>query len=420
MTPIGGDPAQLLSRAKDLGQTAVLIQQAINDLKKLADRDETVSEAIDGVRGKASDLAGNITKAQIRFRGTADALLEYAGHLDAAQAASHEAIKEYQEASAASAGAQASFEHQSNHYASENGTPYFPGMPSALNTYAQTPAGAQAQGHLDSSNSALKAAEAKWWAAVNQLDDAAKAAISKIDDAMDASGLDDGFWDKVGSAWDGFVAWAKEYLAPILDVLQKIAEQIGSIAGFLAIVVGFLGIFFPALEVLAGVLETISLVASLVSFALTLVLVALGDRTWGDALVTGLSAVTAVVGAKFPLKVPGAVLGEKAAGGAAVAAQNVAGATFRQQAVIAAVTDEVVGGATDIITDNIYENAGSGLDKITGQERPEGLWPDPISVTPSILPNFVEGTYDAGVANPGEIGHQVNVSIHGSSESENR
>jgi len=150
-------------------------------------------------------------------------------------------------------------------------------MPSALNTYAQTPAGAQAQGHLDSSNSAFKAAEAKWWAAVNQLDDAAKAAISKIDDAMDASGLDDGFWDKVGSAWDGFVAWAKEYLAPILDVLQKIAEQIGSIVGFLVIVVGFLGIFFPALEMLAGVLETISLVASLVSFALTLVLVALGD-----------------------------------------------------------------------------------------------------------------------------------------------
>lgn len=414
LTTIGGDPIQLAERARSLRASAELIQKAIDDLKRLADKDETISEAVDKVRSKSKDLAGNITKAQIRFKGTADALLEYSSHLETSQNNAVAAISEYNAASHSTSSVQASFEAQSAQYAQENGGAYHPGMPDALNAFAQTPQGAQASQHLEEVGSAIRAAEQKWQTAINDLDSAAQKAIGLINDAMDASGLDDGFWDKVGAAWDGFVAWSKKYLAPILDVLQKIAEQIGNIAGFLALVVGFLGIFFPALEVLAGALETIALVASLVSFALTAVLFLLGDRTLGDLVFTGIAAVTAVIGVK--IKAPVDEIAEKAgtaaAGKSAVIAQNVLGATFREQATIASSVAPVVKRATeygihagvDLVSDSVTENSRSLVDNATHSERPEGLWADPIKLTPAITPDFANhGEYSGGITNLGEV-----------------
>jgi hypothetical protein len=424
LTPIGGNPVQLAERARSLRASADLIQQAIDDLKKLADRDETISEAVDKVRDKSHDLAGNITKAQIRFKGTADALLEYSGHLQTAQSNAAAAISEYDSATHSTSSAQASFEHQSAQWAQDNNATYYPGMPDSHNGYLQTPQGVQAQHQLDEVNSAVRAAEQKWQTAINDLDTAAKKAIGLIDDAMDASGLKDGFWDKVGATLDAIGGWLKKNLGPILDVLQKIAEQIGNIAGFLAIVVGFLGIFFPALEVLAGALETIALVASLVSFALTAVLFMMGDRTLGDLVFTGITAVTAVVGLK--LKAPIAGVAEKAgvaggtkiAGASAVAAEKALGATYLEQAVIADAVapgaEELVKGATDygihtgidLVGDAVAENSASLVDNATGSERPEGLWADPIRLTPAILPDFANhGEYSGGITNLGEVKH---------------
>jgi len=420
MTPIGGNATELASKARGLANTAALIQQAIDDLNKLSNKDDTISEAVDKVRGKAKDLAGSVTKAHVRFKGTADALLDYSGHLETAQSDANSAIAAYQQAIHSTSGAQSTFNTQSAQWAHDNNQTYYDGMPDVLNGYLQTPAGVQAKHHLDTANAAVTAAETRWNNAINYLDAAAKSAISKINDAISDSGLNDSFWDGLGAMWDGFVSWAKKYLAPVLDIIQKIAEQIGNIAGFLAMIVGILGVFFPALEALAGALELISLAAAAISFLATLALVGLGDRTWGDLIVTGITLVTSALGVKIP-KMPGLTsvlgkadvfgkLGESVAGKAAVAAQDshLLQAGFKAQSYIAGATNWVVGQGTDQLVDGVAENAGSGLDAATGQERPDGLWPDPIGLTPSVVPNVVamvdgKPAFDAGVANPSEV-----------------
>lgn len=446
MTPLPGDPSALLTRANELSRSAEQIQHAIDNLKRLADTDETVSEAVDALRGKAKDVASNITKAHARYRDTAAALQEYAPKLDAAQQRAKRAIAAYGAADSDAQHAQHHLSSAQQNYRGDDPTVQMSEYERQAQ-FAHSPEGVRAQQAVHDAQAAVSSAQKEWWAAFHEMTDAAAHAASLINTAMSDSHLNDGFWDKVGSAWDDFAAWAKKNLGPVLDILQKIAAEVGNIAGILAMVFGVLSVFFPALAGIAAVFTMIAVVASVISFALTAVLALMGDRTWGDVLATGVVAVLSVLGASrfagslgaaAPGKIAetlgesvgtrvGATIGERvgvrAAGQAAIEAER-QGAGFAQQAVIAdlvrgdvvrtvvsntgQVATKVAELGVDVVIDNVMTNVGSAVDAVTGQKRPEGLWTAPPYLTPEV--NFVTGEggpeVKLGIFDPVSFAHE--------------
>jgi hypothetical protein len=411
MTPLPGDPSGLLSKAGELSRAAAQIQLAIDQLRMLSNRDETVSEAIDAVRHDAKDVADNVTKAHVRYTGTATALQQYAPKLEAAQQRAQRAIAAYHTATGDVQSAQHRLTAAQTAYTPDDGsTPPNDLVRNAL--FASSPEGARSRHAVQEAQADVTAAQNEWWAAVSDMTEAAKTAASLIDTAMDDSKLNDGFWDTIGAGWDAFVAWSKEYLAPVLNVLQQIAAVVGQIAGILSLVFLVLGAFFPVLEGLAGFFAMVSLVANLVSFACTFFLALMGDRSWGDVIVTGVVALLSVAGAtgatesllggltsNLASKIGGsgvvAQLAEGAAGRAAIEAGE-QGADFATQAVVANVVQQsVVNSASeglakgivevglDTFGDNVSENAAGLLDGATGQEDAPG-WGNPPSILPVI------------------------------------
>ncbi|WP_243062365.1 putative T7SS-secreted protein [Humibacter sp. RRB41] len=300
LAPLPGDPAALKTKADGLSSAAEQIQQAINHLRKLSDHDETVSLAIDSVRGNASDVADNITKAQVRYAGTAKALQDYAPKLESAQQRALRAITAYNGAQQQVDSAHSSQQHQQEQYQHDQATAPAPAPGAdAPKSFADTPAGTRANQAVSDANDAVSAALKEYHEAIAEVDSAAQTAISQIKKAIHDSGLNDGFWDKLGhalsSAWNDAVAWAKKYLAPVLDVIQRVAAAIADIGGYLAMVLNILAVFIPVLAPIAAAVDIIVLAAAAVSFLTTAALVGLGDRSLGDLLNTGITLVASAL-----------------------------------------------------------------------------------------------------------------------------
>jgi hypothetical protein len=300
LAPLPGDPTALKSKADGLASAAEQIQQAIDHLRKLADRDDTVSLAIDSVRGNASDVADNITKAQVRYAGTARALQDYAPKLESAQQRALRAIAAYNSAQQQVNSAQSHLHQQQEQYKQDQASaPTPPPGAEPAKPFAQTPEGSRANQALSDANGAVSDALNEYNAAIAEIDEAAKTAISQIKKAISDSGLNDGFWDKLGhaleSAWNDAVAWAKKYLAPVLDVIQRVAAAIVDIGGYISMALNILAVFIPVLAPIAAAVDIIVLAAAAVSFLTTLALVGLGDRSLGDLLNTGITLVVSAL-----------------------------------------------------------------------------------------------------------------------------
>lgn len=302
LAPLPGDPTALKSKADELASSATQIQQAITQLRRLADNNDTVSEAVDKVRSKASDLANNITQAHIRYSGTAQALQEYAPKLEAAQQRAQRAITAHDAAQQQVANAQASQQQQAAQYKQDQATKAAQASSSSSSSTAEppqafndTPAGVKAAQGLSDANDSVANALSEYQAATAELDTAAQQAISKINSAMDDSHLNDSGWDKLKHLASEVVhemgSLAKKYLAPILDVVQQIAAKLSDVLGWISLVVSIVAVFCPILAPLAAALDVATLALAALSFLTTLALVGFGDRTWGDVISTGITVV---------------------------------------------------------------------------------------------------------------------------------
>lgn len=427
LTHLPGNPTALGEKAAQLAASAVRMQSAIDNLNKLADRDETVSEAVDALRERTHDVAASVTRARTRYRDTAEALQDYAPLLDAAQHRADAAILAYNNAVDSVSTAQNHLATARQHYVSEAAPDGAISTMLSQTRFDQSPAGARAAQAVQDAQDAVDAARKEWWAALADMHDAAASAIGRINDAFTESGLDDTFWEKagqiLGDVGGAVGTWLHKHLGPFLDALQKIAATIANIAGTLALVFTVLGVFFPALEGVAGVLEAISMISSAASFVLTLGLALLGDRTAGDVLSTGIVAVVSVLtfgvlGGKLDAAADGlgglmkgtrvgTAVAKKAGAATArltgrqVAAQGashevtsfVSRVVYRQVStdLMPAVGKVVINGGTDMITDNVATNVGSARDRIYDDRRPDGLWSAPPSLTPEFNAFGAEG-----------------------------
>src|SRR3954454_19512701 len=86
---LAGDPDHLQTMAQNYLNIADAIRKSVPALQAIHDEDQNQSEATDKLKNDARDLADDISKAEGRYRVTAQALLDYVPALRNAQADAH-------------------------------------------------------------------------------------------------------------------------------------------------------------------------------------------------------------------------------------------------------------------------------------------------------------------------------------------
>jgi hypothetical protein len=255
LKPIPGDPDVIEARAATYLAVADAIHTANTTLSRVASLSDVKSEAIDTVREDASKVADSIDKAEVRYRGTAEALAEYAPLLRQYKADADKAILD-------AAGAAEAAENQrarQDEYAQK----------------AQTPGPDQAsdqkwadffRDQAESKDASASSAQAAYDTAYENWKAAAETARSKIDDAIEESKLNN-------SGWDNFV---------------DVVKTIGEIAGVLAI-------FLSWVPILGQILVAIAIISSLVAVIDAIMNLVNGTGTWGDLAFAVVGLVLAVV-----------------------------------------------------------------------------------------------------------------------------
>jgi hypothetical protein len=255
LKPIPGDPDVIEARAATYLGVADAIRTANQKLTRVADLSDMSSEAINAVREDASKVAESIDNAEVRYRGTAEALAEYAPLLRQYQADADKAILD-------AAGAAEAADNQrarQDEYAQKAATP---GPDQASDQKWADFFRDQAE----TKDASAASAQAAYDTAYENWKAAADAARSKIDAAIDESKLNNTFWDAV----------------------VDIAKIVGEVAGLLAL-------FFSWVPIIGQILVAIAILSSLVAVIDAIVNLVNGTGTWGDLAFAVVGLVLAVV-----------------------------------------------------------------------------------------------------------------------------
>lgn len=278
LTPLRGDPAYVASQAAEMVTAADRMEQAASRLRALMNGAEYRSDAVDAVAVNAEALASVMTKASIRYRGTGEALKDYATVLDAAQQQADGAIG--QQASTDVWSARSDVLHKEAQASVDFANP--------LTSEEERERGrvelAQARQHLAQQEAQSAVAAATYEDARADVERAAVIAMGRIKDSIEASGLNDSFWDD-------FEGFKDEYLVPILNAVVEVLTAVNKILGALSLVLAFI----PGLQGLAAALKTLSFALTLVTFVATVMLTVLGERTVGELLTASLLMAAATV-----------------------------------------------------------------------------------------------------------------------------
>lgn len=262
MSVLPGRPAELTSRAADLASSAEVILDVIRELRGIVEDDE--GKAVQALYEQNERIASDLDRIQHRYKGTADAITEYAVALADAHTDAERAQDDLDDALLAQGRADNALEDLNDRVdAADDPAPSLTG---------QVPG---AQRAADDAQAAVGSASARIDAAREAMNDAAEAAIRKIDAAIDST--NEGFWDKVGDFFsdigdflDGIGEWIGDFLQDVVDLLKKIADTIIAILGVLLVLLliiavgmlfGTIGLIIAA--VVAGVLAAFLIVSIL-------------------------------------------------------------------------------------------------------------------------------------------------------------
>ena len=287
LTAISGDPDALVRSASRYQSMAATILDAAIDLDSARNDDVHISLAMEAIGADLQVASDALSQVYIRYRGTADALAEYAPHLRRAQDRAAQAL-----AAADDAGQNSrELERRSRlyeDYANEKG-------PDEADWIARQNA---AEEQLISSREAAGYADSEYHAALADLEIAAQAAIDRIRLAEESSGLTDPiFADEIAVAKAALKAayeWSQKHLAPILEAIVEIAKVLSAVLSVLSVICAFLS-FIPFFAAAFGVLQVISLAIELISLAALVLLFGLGKRTIGQMLSAALVAAIGIL-----------------------------------------------------------------------------------------------------------------------------
>ncbi|KRC59355.1 hypothetical protein ASE14_16600 [Agromyces sp. Root81] len=263
MSVLPGRPAELAWRAATLVTSAEVILEVINELRGIVDDDE--GKAVRALYEQNEQISSELERIHPRYKGTADAITEYAVALTDAHARAESAQDDLDDALLVQVSADRALEDLNDRVdAADDPSP---------SLTDQLPG---AQRAADDAVASVSDARASIEAAREAMNDAAEAAIRKIDAAIDST--NEGFWDGVGDFFSdigdflaGIGEWIGDFLQGVVDLLKKIADTIVAILGALVVLLlihavgalfGTVGLIVAA--VVVGVLAAF-LIASIVS-----------------------------------------------------------------------------------------------------------------------------------------------------------
>jgi hypothetical protein len=201
----------------------------IQELRGIVEDDE--GKAVQALYEQNNEISSALERIQPRYKGTADAVTEYAVSLTQAHADAERAQDDLEDALYAQTVANRTLEDLNDKLDAAGDTP----GPLA----DQVPGAYRA---VDGATAAVNSAQDKIEAAREAMNDAAERAIRKIDAAIDST--NEGFWDKVGDFFSdigdflaGIGEWIGDFLQGVVDLIKKIADTLVAILGVLLILV---------------------------------------------------------------------------------------------------------------------------------------------------------------------------------------
>lgn len=234
MSVLPGHPDALASRASGLVASAEVIFSVIHELRGIVEDDE--GKAVQALYEQNDQISSDLERIHPRYKGTADALTEYAVALSDAHADAERAQSDLEDALHAQRRADSALDDLKDRVDAED---------DSSSTLADQVPGAQRA--ADQALEAVSSARARIDAARDAMNDAAEIAIRKIDAAIDAT--NEGAWDKIGDFFSdigdflaGIGEWIGDFLRDVIDLLKKIADTIVAILGVLAVLLLILAI----------------------------------------------------------------------------------------------------------------------------------------------------------------------------------
>ena len=286
-----GTPSTIASFADRYGRMAEALNEAVKELRILANENVSISLAIDEVRSRAEESIDVTSRVALRYEGAGNTLNAYQASLSAAQAKANAA-----RSTISSNNPRAAYwRNEEDRLTREilfNGSD--PTLAADLLEASKWVA------HYDGE---FTDAMAKYHAAEHDRDAAVNLAIAGLNDASEAANLNDNFFEAIEGVFDVLYDFAQKYLAPLIEIIRAAMELVKQIVDILALIVSILAIFIPVLAPLAAALTIISLVLGALILLCSLVLFALGKETIGrvigDAINFAAGLITAKMGGAF-------------------------------------------------------------------------------------------------------------------------
>lgn len=284
---LSGEPATVAAKAQVMTATADALRTAINELRALSSDTVTISEAVDELRDKADGVRTDIDKVEARYRGAATGMVTYKNSLSTAQTrASNARQRIIDNNSDASYWRRHERDLEQRVRAGENSQELLDEL-------------LDVQRRVRGYASEFAAAMAEYHAAEGDKDAAVSTAITALQNAADAAGLNDGSWDRVGAVVEVMYEWAQENLGPFIEGLRAVLEIIKGIIDILSLIVGVLSLFLPFLAPLAAALTLVSLGLAASILLCSLVLFALGRESLGRVLSDAIGVATSILTSKM-------------------------------------------------------------------------------------------------------------------------
>ncbi|KRC54958.1 MULTISPECIES: hypothetical protein [unclassified Nocardioides] len=239
-TPLPGDPHAVATEGHQMTSAAARMLAAAKTLNRIADTSDFQSDAIDGLRKNAGEMADVMVDAWYRYQFAGKALTEYAPKLEAAQKQADRAIAQHGSTDVWSA---------RGHVARLEAEKFNPllGADERAELDAQI---SRAHSDLSHQESVAGQAEALYNDAVADRDRAAVAAMNQIESANKVSGLNDSFWDN-------FKGFREKYLDAIVEAVIDVLD---AVADVLLLIAPFTGPLMPYVFAAGAILKAATLV----------------------------------------------------------------------------------------------------------------------------------------------------------------
>ncbi|MFD2026635.1 hypothetical protein [Promicromonospora aerolata] len=246
---LDGEPNTVEAKGRKYTELAEAIARSVSSLQQIVDDTNTTAKSMEKTRTLAGEVREDIEKARERYSYTGEALTTYGASLRGAKNEADPAAAKLRTLRADLEAAQATAS------SAESGVDDLPKDASDADKADAQRAQTNANNAVTSLQSQITQAEAEWNSGHGDKNAAASTAISKIEEVVSGNkvnGLEDGFWDHAGKAWDSF---------------YKIAKIICDVAGILAIFLSWVPILGQVLVALAAIGAILAIIDSVVKYA---------------------------------------------------------------------------------------------------------------------------------------------------------